>query len=89
VFPGEAERKLRTVEERCVELESAVTVYKEFFEASLAMNISAAALPQAARVQRALREVEVVRIRQGIRPINEQSALEALNNISVDKLEKT
>ena len=83
--PGELERKYERLQEEHAELEKELALYKEFFEASLAMNISAAGLPSAARVQRALREVETVRIRKGI-PSDNDSALSSLRNISKEKV---
>lgn len=82
--PGELTRKYEALEKRCADLEAELVGYKEFFDASLAMNISAAALPQAARVQRAIRELEAFRIRAGIRD-ETPAALAALKNISKEK----
>ena len=82
--PGEAERKLAKAEELLERQDKELDAYKEFFEASLQMNIAAAGLPAAARVQRALRELEVIRIRKGVKQ-EDGEALSALKNISFDK----
>ena len=83
--PGELQRKYNALQEEHAALEKECALYREFFEASLAMNISAAGLPSAARVQRALREVETVRIRKGI-PSDNESALASLKNIAKEKV---
>lgn len=51
--PGEAERKLRSLEAEHEEVLRELSVYKEFFEASYAMNVAAASLPDAQRVREA------------------------------------
>jgi hypothetical protein len=74
------EDKLERANVKISELETELAAYKEFFEASLAMNIAAASLPAAKRTHDALRACEVVRIRAGVRTGG--SALDALKNIS-------
>ena len=79
--PGEAERKLKKLEQEYEEQAKELAAYKEFFDASLAMNINAAALKEARRVHDAMRAVEVIRIRKGVSG-SQDSALKALKNIS-------
>lgn len=77
------EDKLERANVRIGELEQELFAYKEFFEASLAMNIAAAALKDARRVHDALRACEVIRIRAGVRTSG--AALDALKNIGDGK----
>ncbi len=84
MMPGEAERKLHKLEEEHTGALQELACYKRFFEASLAMNIAAAGLPQAMAVHDAMRELEVIRIRRGIKD-STPSALAALKNITKEK----
>jgi hypothetical protein len=78
--PGEAERKLSRLEHQHEELQRAHDIYKEFFEASLAMNTFAAGSAEAVRVRDATNACSTLRIRS-------RSALDALKEHAARKEE--
>lgn len=78
MFPAEAERKLLALEEEHEATLKELAVYREFYDASLDLNMATAAAPQAKRVREAVNACETYKIRKDVDAGEKQSALEKL-----------